>query len=111
MYGEAVGTHKLGESQGGGKLAKLGWLQTYRSDDEPRVRAFDVVRIEDGGKEQQQQHAEYDIRECVEELDIHHQYDKAQTYTRAYPHYLHTRTCTEAEDVVVAKRIAGATDA
>ena len=111
MYGEAIGTHKLGKGKGCSKLTKLGRLYTYRSKDKPRVGALNVVRIKNGGKEQQQQHTIYYIGECVEESGIHHQYYKSQTDTSSYPHYLHARACAEAEDIVVAKRIAGTADA
>ena len=53
VYVVAVGAHELCQSQSRGKLSKLGGLQTQRSDDQPRVGAFNIVRIEDGGKEQE----------------------------------------------------------
>ena len=75
------------------------------------MRTLDVVRIEYCSKQQQQQHSIYDVREGVEEARVHHQNDKSQTYTRAYPYYLHTRTGAQSEDVVLAVCIAGSANA
>ena len=72
---------------------------------------LDVVRVEDGGKEQQEQHTVDDDRERVEEARVHHQYDKTETDTRANPQDLHTRACVEREQIVVADGVARAAEA
>ena len=69
------------------------------------------MRIEDGGKEQQQQHSVYNKGEGVVDARIGHHDDKAKTDARAYPHYLHARTGAEREDVVLAEGVAGTADA
>ena len=93
MYVESVGTHQLGKRKGCGELAELSRLQSERSDHQPRMRTLDVVRIEDGGKEQQQQHSVYNKGEGVVDARVGHHDDKAKT------------------DAVLAEGVAGTADA
>ena len=69
------------------------------------------MRIEDSGKEQQQQQRVYDVGECVVESVVEHQNDESQHDAGAYPYNLHARACGQREDVRLTIRIAGTTDA
>ncbi len=50
---ETIAGHKLRHSQRRGELTKLGRLQSQRSKHQPGVGALDAMRVEYGGKEQQ----------------------------------------------------------
>ena len=49
---EVVAVHEARQGQGGGKLGKLGGLQSDGAEHKPGAGAFDVGRQEDGGDEQ-----------------------------------------------------------
>ena len=55
VYRKSIYAHHLGKSQGCSKLGKLSGLQSQRPQHKPRPRAFYLVGIENGGKEQKQQ--------------------------------------------------------
>ena len=99
--------HELGQSQCRGKLGKLGWLQAQGAQHQPRPRPFDGVRVEDGGKDQQQQEGIEDIGKGVVEAVVEQQQDGAEHERGGYPYNLHARACRQGEDVCVAVGVTG----
>lgn len=111
VYVVAIGAHELGQSQGRGKLGKLGGLQPQRAEHKPRTRPLYLVGIEYGGEKEQQEGPEDDVGKGVVKPVVEHQQHKAEAHRRTYPHYLHARPRVEAEYVGVAIRIARAANA
>ena len=60
-----ITAHELGQGESCRKLGKFSGLQAQRPEYEPRMRAFDAVRVENGGKEQQEHEPEDDVGKCL----------------------------------------------
>ena len=106
----AIDAHHLCQRQSRGKLGKLSRLQAQWSQYEPRPRALDTMRIEDGGKEQHQHDAEDNQGKHIVEPVVEHQDYETQNDRGSYPDNLHTRARIEAEDIRITIGIAGTTD-
>ena len=107
---ESIARHEFRYSQSRGKLTELGRLQSERSQDEPRVRTLDAMRIEYCGKKQQYQYRIDHIRECIVKPIIEQKKNQTQCYRCSNPYNLHTRTSTQAEDFIVTVCVTGTTD-
>ena len=69
------------------------------------------MRIENGGKKQQEEHAVDDVCKGIVKAVVEHQDDEAKQDAGTYPDYLHTRACGQREDVGLSIRVAGSAHA
>ena len=107
---EPISAHELADGKGSGELGKLGRLYSERSHDEPRPGALDLMGIEDGDEQEQEQRGIEHIGEGVVIAVVEHEEHESQADGRAYPHHLHARPGRQAEDVGVVERIARPAD-
>ena len=61
VYVEAERAHQFGKRECRGELSELRRLKAQRTENYPRVGAFDVVRVEYRGEQQQQKYAVDDV--------------------------------------------------